>query len=230
MSTLAAVGQARRLIDHKPDRPLISLYVDLDPERFATPPARAAQIRSLIDEARREVEAQDGLSHDDRIALRADVERIDEFLSSPEAPFKGARGLAVFCSGQLDLFEVMQLLLLDGGARGRRTVAVRRTAGRGTPGAPLDGRARQPPRRPCARRAGRRTPGADAARRVRARPARAGRLVAGELRAQHREGHRRSPAPRGRRGQPPLADRAVPPPGCRGSDRDRATVRGLSRR
>jgi peptide chain release factor subunit 1 len=110
VSTLAAVGQARRLIDHKPDRPLISLYVDLDPERFATPPARAAQIRSLIDQARREVEAQDGLSHDDRIALRADVERIDQFLSSPEAPFKGARGLAVFCSGQLDLFEVMQLL------------------------------------------------------------------------------------------------------------------------
>ncbi len=51
VSTLAAAGEARRLIDHKPDHPLISLYVDLDPERFATPPARAAQIRSLIDQS-----------------------------------------------------------------------------------------------------------------------------------------------------------------------------------
>ncbi|HUB04201.1 MAG TPA: Vms1/Ankzf1 family peptidyl-tRNA hydrolase [Solirubrobacteraceae bacterium] len=98
------------MIDHKPDGPLISLYVDLDPERFATPPARAAQIRSLIDQARRQVEAQDGLAHDERIALRADIERIDEFLTSPEAPFRGARALAVFCSSRLDLFEVMQLL------------------------------------------------------------------------------------------------------------------------
>jgi peptide chain release factor subunit 1 len=110
VSTLAAVGQARRLIDYKPDHPLISLYVDLDPERFATPPARAAQIRSLIDQARRDVEAQDGLGHDDRIALRADIDRIDAFLTSPEAPFKGARGLAVFCSRRVDLFEVVQLL------------------------------------------------------------------------------------------------------------------------
>ena len=73
VSTLAAVGQARRLIDHKPGPP-------------ADQPVRRSRPRALRDssgacrpdpladrQARREVEAQDGLSHDDRIALRADV-------------------------------------------------------------------------------------------------------------------------------------------------------------
>jgi hypothetical protein len=49
-SSLAAV-QARRLIEYKPEHPLISLYPDLEPERFAIAPARASQIRSLVDEA-----------------------------------------------------------------------------------------------------------------------------------------------------------------------------------
>jgi peptide chain release factor subunit 1 len=104
-----AVGRARRLIDYRPGHPVISLYMNLDPERFATPPARASQIRSLVDQARRDLEAQDGLTHDDLVTLRADIQRIDEFLSSTQAPFKGARALALFCSGQAGLFEVLQL-------------------------------------------------------------------------------------------------------------------------
>jgi len=111
VNTLEAAGQARRLIEFRPGHPVISLYMDLDPERFATPPARASQIRSLLDRARRDLEAQDALTHDERVSLRADLERIDDFLTSPaEAPYKGARGLALFCSSQVDLFEVLQLL------------------------------------------------------------------------------------------------------------------------
>ena len=110
MSTIAAGGLARRLIEYRPGHPVVSLYVDLDPEQFATPPARASQIRSLLDQADRDLEAQDGLSHDERVSLKADLERIDDFLTSPEAPYKGARGLALFCSGQVGLFEVLQLL------------------------------------------------------------------------------------------------------------------------
>jgi len=110
VSTIEASGQARRLIEYRPGHPVISLYMDLDPERFATPPARASQIRSLLDRAHRDLEAQDGLTHDERVSLRADLERIDDFLTSPAAPYKGARGLALFCSGQVDLFEVLQLL------------------------------------------------------------------------------------------------------------------------
>ena len=83
--------------------------MDLDPERFATPPARASQIRSLLDRAHRDLEALGDLTHDERVSLRGDLERIDDFLTSPEAPYKGARGLALFCSSQVNLFEVLQL-------------------------------------------------------------------------------------------------------------------------
>lgn len=109
VSTIQAAGQARRLIEYRPGHPVISLYMDLDPERFATPPARASQIRSLVDQAQRQLEAHHGLSHDERISLRADIQRVDDFLRSSEAPYKGARGLALFCSSQVGLFEVLQL-------------------------------------------------------------------------------------------------------------------------
>jgi peptide subunit release factor 1 (eRF1) len=106
---VSSVEQVRHLIEHRGGHRVISLYLDLDPERFATPPARASQIRSLVDEAAREVESLDGLSHEDKAALREDVKRLDSFLSSPAAPFKGARSLAVFCSTRDGLFEVVQL-------------------------------------------------------------------------------------------------------------------------
>lgn len=100
----------RRLVEHRGRHQVISLYLDLDPERFATPPARASQIRSLLDAAHREVEEErPELDHEERIALREDVKRIRAFLSSPEAPFKGARALAVFSSSRGDLFETVQL-------------------------------------------------------------------------------------------------------------------------
>jgi peptide chain release factor subunit 1 len=88
---------------------VISLYLDLDPERFATAPARASQIRSLLDEAAREVERLPELGHDDKVSLRDDLRRIESFLGSPEAPFKGARSLALFCSSPDQLFEPIRL-------------------------------------------------------------------------------------------------------------------------
>jgi peptide subunit release factor 1 (eRF1) len=88
---------------------VISLYLDLDPEEFATPPARASQIRSLVDTAAKQIEALDGLDHEQRIGLREDLRRIDSFLSSPDASFKGARALAVFSSSAEDLFETIKL-------------------------------------------------------------------------------------------------------------------------
>jgi peptide subunit release factor 1 (eRF1) len=88
---------------------VLSLYLDLDPERFATPAARASQVRSLIDEASRRIGDDDGLDHEERAALREDLRRIAAFLSSPDAPFKGARALAVFCSTRDGLFETVQL-------------------------------------------------------------------------------------------------------------------------
>ncbi len=99
----------RRLVQHQNGHPVISLYLDLDPERFATPPARASQIRSLIDQASKEVESDRELSHEDRVALREDLERVERFLQSADAPYEGARSLAVFCSTPAGLFEAVQL-------------------------------------------------------------------------------------------------------------------------
>jgi peptide chain release factor subunit 1 len=105
-----AADPVRRLLEHRTGHPVISLYLDLDPERFATPPARSAQIRSLMDQASRQLDgAADGLSHEDLVTLRADLQRVDAYLSSRDAPFRGAGALGVFCSGQDDLFQVVQL-------------------------------------------------------------------------------------------------------------------------
>jgi peptide chain release factor subunit 1 len=109
MNSVAAAGPAKRIIEHRAGHPIISLYLDLDPQRFATAPARSAQIRSLIDQATRELDAADGLTHDDLVTLRADLQRLDDYLHSREPPFQGSGALGVFCSGQDDLFEVVQL-------------------------------------------------------------------------------------------------------------------------
>jgi peptide chain release factor subunit 1 len=105
---------ARRLVDRVPPHPghrVISLYLDLDPERFATAPARASQVRSLIDGAAREVDRIAELEHDELVALREDLDRVRDYLLSREggAMFKGAKALAVFCSSRADVFETVQL-------------------------------------------------------------------------------------------------------------------------
>lgn len=103
------VEEVRRLIAHRGRHPVISLYLDLDPEQFPTPSARSTEIRSLIDTAGKQIEALEGLGHDDRLGLRDDLRRIDTLLSSPDAPFKGAHALAVFSCTAEDLFEVVKL-------------------------------------------------------------------------------------------------------------------------
>lgn len=84
----------------------ISLYLNLEPTEFATPPARASAIRSLLDEGEKKLkEIEDGQV--DR-ALRADFQRARDFFGG-ELPTDGARGLAVFLAGESDLFEVIRL-------------------------------------------------------------------------------------------------------------------------
>ena len=84
----------------------ISLYLNLEPTEFATPPARASAIRSLLDEGEKKLrEAEGGTANR---SLRADFERVREFFNG-DLPTDGAQGLAVFCSGDNDLFEVIRL-------------------------------------------------------------------------------------------------------------------------
>ena len=65
--------QLRQLAELRLDRPLVlSLYLNLDPSEFATPPARKTAVRSLLDEAERRFRDANGLSHDDRMAAPGD--------------------------------------------------------------------------------------------------------------------------------------------------------------
>ena len=86
---------------------VLSVFLNLDPQHFAAPPARASEIRSVVDAVNRIARDDDSLGHDERKALRADIERTEEFLGgfSP----KGAHGLVVYACGPADLFEVIRL-------------------------------------------------------------------------------------------------------------------------
>jgi peptide chain release factor subunit 1 len=86
---------------------VLSVFLNLDPAEFAEPPARASEIRSAVDQLRRLARATDGLEHDAKLALREDVDRIEEYLSSFSP--KGAHGVAVYACGPADLFEVIRL-------------------------------------------------------------------------------------------------------------------------
>jgi peptide chain release factor subunit 1 len=101
--------QLRQLAELRLDRPVVlSLYLNLDPSEFATPPARKTAVRSLVDEAERRLRDQNSLTHEDRTALQASLERAASFLEN-ELPTDGAHGVAVFASEQADLFEALRL-------------------------------------------------------------------------------------------------------------------------
>ena len=55
---------------------VLSVFINLDPREFAAPPARATEISSVLDEASRTIRDLDGLTHEERSALQADVERV----------------------------------------------------------------------------------------------------------------------------------------------------------
>ena len=87
---------------------VLSVFLNLDPTEFAEPPARASEIRSAIDELRRLARnGSDGLDHETKVALRADVDHVEEFLSTFKP--KGAHGVVVYACGPADLFEVIRL-------------------------------------------------------------------------------------------------------------------------
>jgi peptide subunit release factor 1 (eRF1) len=86
---------------------VLSVFLNLDPAEFAEPPARASEIRSVVDELRRVARDSDGLAHDAKVALREDVDRVEDYLSSFTP--KGAHGVVVYACGPAGLFEVIRL-------------------------------------------------------------------------------------------------------------------------
>src|SRR5438093_9429799 len=80
----------------------VSLYLNLDPRVAPTAGDTQTRVNSLLDEARRSEPGRSELTHDQRAALKADLERIRQFVET-EFDHDGARGLAVF-SASLDNF------------------------------------------------------------------------------------------------------------------------------
>ncbi len=88
---------------------MLTMYVDLDPTEFATAPARATEVRSLVDDAHRRLKERDDLTHDDRRALKEDVARVEGYFADGSFSAKGAHAMAVFSAHTIDFFEVLRL-------------------------------------------------------------------------------------------------------------------------
>jgi peptide chain release factor subunit 1 len=100
----------RRLADVRPERGrVLSVFLNLDPTEFATPAARSTAITSLLTEAAHRVDEADGLDHDEREALKQDVQRVRETLSASDIAGNGTRAVAVYACGPADLLEVVRL-------------------------------------------------------------------------------------------------------------------------
>jgi len=90
------------------DDTVLSIYLDLDPAQFATAPARATEIDSLLDGAHREVEAGER-PRGERQDLRRALERARELLAAHQSWAPGARGVALFICEPLGLSRLLRL-------------------------------------------------------------------------------------------------------------------------
>jgi peptide chain release factor subunit 1 len=98
----------RRLSGLRPERgKVLSIYLDLDPSELSTPAARSSAITSVLDEASRRARV-DGLAHDEKMALREDIERAREFFES-DFTAKSAGSVALFACSLAGLFETLRL-------------------------------------------------------------------------------------------------------------------------
>src|SRR5215213_5814349 len=103
-------GRLRRLAELRPERGrVLSIFFNLDPSEFATPAARATEVNSVITAAAHKVDEAEGLEHDERAALRQDVERIRQVLEGSDIASNGTHGLAVYACGPADLLEIVRL-------------------------------------------------------------------------------------------------------------------------
>jgi peptide chain release factor subunit 1 len=100
----------RRLADVHPDRGrVLSVFLNLDPAQFATPAARSTAISSVLTEAAHRVDEAEGLDHDEREALKTDVERVREALQAGDIAQNGTRAVVVYACSTADLLEVVRL-------------------------------------------------------------------------------------------------------------------------
>jgi peptide chain release factor subunit 1 len=97
----------RRLAAHR-DGAVLSLFLDLDPSKVPTAPARQSAVDALMHEARRCVE-NGNLEHDARVRLREALKEIEGRLVATAIPVEGARGLAIFTPGPDAAIQLLRL-------------------------------------------------------------------------------------------------------------------------
>ena len=103
-------ARLRALAEVRPERGrVLSVFLNLDPTEFATPPARSSAITSVMTAAAHKVDSKEGLSHDERMALKSDVERVRDVLAGSDLASNGTRGVAVYACKELDVLEVLKL-------------------------------------------------------------------------------------------------------------------------
>ena len=85
---------------------VLSVFLNLDPTQFATANARSSAITSVLTDASHKIEETEGLTHDERLALRDDVERVRGVLEGTDIAQNGTRAVAVYACGPADLLEV----------------------------------------------------------------------------------------------------------------------------
>jgi peptide chain release factor subunit 1 len=100
----------RSLAELHPERGLVlSVFLNLDPAQFATAAARSTAITSVMTAAAHKVEDAKDISHEDRVALREDVERVRDALTASDVAANGTRAVAVYANGPSGLLEVVPL-------------------------------------------------------------------------------------------------------------------------
>ena len=110
MATTITRDHLRRLAQIKPERGrVLSVILNLDPAEFAKPPARSTAVTSVLTQAAHRIEEADGLDHDERSALREDVERVREALMASDLAQNGTRAVAVYACKPADLLEVVRI-------------------------------------------------------------------------------------------------------------------------
>ena len=87
----------------------ISVYVDLDPSVSPTPADARTRFHSLLDEGhKRAGSTRNDLTHEQRLGLESDFQRIREFFDE-EFERDGAHGYAVFCAGLDNVWQILPL-------------------------------------------------------------------------------------------------------------------------
>jgi peptide chain release factor subunit 1 len=87
----------------------ISVYLDLDPSFLRTAGDAQTRLNSLLDGASRSNgAAKRDLTHQQRLALREDFERIRRYFDA-EFEREGAHGLAIFCAGLDNVWRTLPL-------------------------------------------------------------------------------------------------------------------------